>query len=372
MVIYKRYNLFRLKRENCGGNIMFGFSVYLSAPITARTKNRVARLAKSGFEGVFTSLNLPEDDPSVLLQRLTDLGSECRGLRLELTVDISTVALERLGISLDKVHELTDIGVTQLRIDDGIPMPSVAKLSQQMGIALNASTISKQDIELLKDSEANFDNLEAWHNYYPRKNTGLEENWFNQRNAWLKENGFTVTAFAPGDSDLRGPVFATLPTLESGRYQHPLAAALNLLNNNVNKVYIGDADLQVETAAQFDSYFRFNTLLLHATTEIDLPEYLTAGDLVFHQRPDVARDAVRLREGRSLKEKTIKPANIKERVRGAITLDNKLARRYEGELQLIKRNLPADPTVNVLGYISQNDLDLLEACGANQAIQLVF
>ncbi len=351
---------------------MFGFSVYLSAPITACTKNRVARLAKSGFEGVFTSLNLPEDDSSVLLQRLTDLGSERRRLRLELTVDISTVALERLGISLDKVHELTDIGVTQLRIDNGIPMPSVAALSRKMGVALNASTISEQDIELLKESQANFDNLEAWHNYYPRKNTGLEEKWFNQQNAWLKKNGFTVMAFAPGDSDLRGPVFATLPTLESGRYQHPLAAALNLLNNNVNKVYIGDADLQLETAAQFDSYFRFNTLLLHATTEIDLPEYLTAGDLVFHQRPDVARDAVRLREGRSLKEKTIKPANIKERVRGAITLDNKLARRYEGELQLIKRNLPADPTVNVLGYISQNDLDLLEACGANQSIQLVF
>ncbi|HIZ96634.1 MAG TPA: DUF871 family protein [Candidatus Ligilactobacillus excrementavium] len=351
---------------------MFGFSIYLSAPITSEIKKKINRLSKAGFSGVFTSLNLPEDDPSVLLQRLTDLGAECRRLRIELTVDISTVALERLSISLDKVHELTDLGVTQLRIDDGIPMPSVSELSQKMGIALNASTISEEDISLLQENHANFENLEAWHNYYPRRNTGLEETWFDQRNAWLKENGFTVTAFAPGDSDLRGPVYATLPTLESGRYQHPLSAALNLLQNNVDNVYIGDEGLQVETAAQFDSYFRFNTLLLHANDEVNVPEYLSDGDFIFHQRPDVARDAVRLREGRSLKEGTIEPANVKERSRGAITLDNKLAQRYEGELQLIKCDLPVDPTVNVLGYISSSDLDLLGNCEAGQAIQLVF
>ena len=34
---------------------MFGFSIYLSAPITSEIKKKINRLSKAGFSGVFTS-----------------------------------------------------------------------------------------------------------------------------------------------------------------------------------------------------------------------------------------------------------------------------------------------------------------------------
>jgi Uncharacterized conserved protein len=56
---------------------------------------------------------------------------------------------------------------------------------------------------------------------------------------------------------------------------------------------------------------------------------------------------------------------------GSITLDNSLSGRYQGELQLIKYQLPADASVNVIGRIIDSDVKLLDYCEANQAIQLV-
>ena len=56
---------------------------------------------------------------------------------------------------------------------------------------------------------------------------------------------------------------------------------------------------------------------------------------------------------------TIAPANNIERRRGTITIDNETAGRYMGELDIMKRALPADPRVNVCARIVSEDLPLL-------------
>lgn len=350
---------------------MLGFSVYLSAEVTEEVKQQIDLYNVSGFQGVFTSLNLPEDDPDVLLDRLGELGAKCQQLELDLTVDISQQAMDRLGLSLDHLAEITDLGVTRLRIDDGLEMKQVAELSRQIPLALNASTLSVVDVDCLRENDADFDQIEAWHNFYPRKNTGLDEVWFRKRNAWLLAQGFKVTAFAPGDQQLRGPVYATLPTLECGRKQHPLAATINLMKLNTTNVYIGDSGLHMPTLIQFVNYFDQQVILLHVNSVGEVPQHLN-GNLLWHQRPDVARDAVRIQEARRVQRAEIQPENTVARKRGAVTLDNQDAGRYEGELELIKHDLPADPTVNVIGEVTLADLDLLDVCGAGQAIQLAW
>ncbi|WP_304976092.1 DUF871 domain-containing protein, partial [uncultured Ligilactobacillus sp.] len=54
-----------------------------------------------------------------------------------------------------------------------------------------------------------------------------------------------------------------------------------------------------------------------------------------------------------------------------ITLDNCDYGRYMGELQLVKRDLKADPRVNVVGKVSDEDLDLLAYLGAGQKFEIV-
>lgn len=347
---------------------MLGFSVYLHDPLTNDQLHQIENYAQAGFEGVFTSINLPEDDPKNLLANLAKLGEVCQQYDLQLTVDISSASMKRLDLQLDAAgfERLTSLHVDMLRIDDGITNQQIADISHQLKLALNASTIVDQDVSELQAAGADFDNLEAWHNYYPRKNTGLSDEWFDQKNHWLKENGFTVMAFIPGNTQLRGPVHAGLPTLEADRGRHPLAAALRL-KSSVDRIYLGDPLIQSQTLEQFQKYFQDDVILLHAQIFANAPAYLTQ---VMHQRADVARDVVRLREGRLWNTVMIPARNTNVRPVGAITMDNLVAGRYQGELQLLKSSLPLDKTVNVIGQITKTDIELLNNCGANQAIEI--
>ena len=104
--------------------------------------------------------------------------SEAKKNKLELMVDISGEALERAGFSLEDLTPLKAIGVTGLRMDYHISNQQIADWSHQLKISLNASTITPKDIDELKEAEADFSQIEAWHNYYPRPETGLDKEWY--------------------------------------------------------------------------------------------------------------------------------------------------------------------------------------------------
>lgn len=344
-----------------------GFSVFLHNPLYEKAKEQIEYYANNGFSGIFTSLNLPEDDPTMLMANLSTLGHYAKAHHLELTVDISKTAYTRLNLDVTDPSSLIKLGVTRLRIDDGITIKDIATLSNQLPIALNASTISVEDIENLHRHGATFQNLEAWHNYYPRKATGLETTWFDEKNQWLKNVGFSVMAFTPGNTALRGPVFATLPTLEKHRYMNPFAAALELMTLHVDSIYLGDPGVTDGTLRQFAAFQNDQCVLFRAHFKKNAPRYLNQ---VFHQRPDIARDSVRLMEGRQLATGNIDVDHTTARNTGAITLDNHLAGRYMGELELVKHLLPPDQTVNVIGQVIDEDFPLLQLLAPKQRIML--
>lgn len=347
---------------------MLGFSAYLHSSLTKSDLTMFDKFVQAGFKGVFTSINLPEDDPQVLLTNLKKLGQLCDENQLGLTLDVSSSALKRLNLTLPQDLKIfKDLHVTMLRIDDGISIPEIAQLSQEIKIALNASTIVQSEIDELRINKADFENLEAWHNYYPRENTGLDAGWFADKNRWLKQNGFTVMAFVAGNENLRAPVYKGLPTLEENRYENPFVAALDMNELGVDRIYIGDPAITTTTFEQFRNYFVEHILQIRVQLD-HAPSYITQ---LFHQRADVSRDVVRLREGRLLVKGEINPRNSGIRKPGSITLDNVLAGRYQGELQLVKYQLSADNTVNVIGQIVDADLGLMKYCVANQAIQLI-
>ncbi len=242
---------------------MFGFSIFMNDPLSEEKKQYIRQMASNGFVGIFTSMHIPEDDVSAYQNRLIELGSEAKKNKLELMVDISGEALERAGFSLEDLTPLKAIGVTGLRMDYHISNQQIADWSHQLKISLNASTITPKDIDELKEAAADFSQIEAWHNYYPRPETGLDKEWYQEKNQWLKTQGFLVQGFVPGDTELRGPLYQGLPTLEEHRGIHPLAGALDLLASNTDIVYIGDAGLSEHVQEQFASFQKEQTVLLH-------------------------------------------------------------------------------------------------------------
>ncbi|MDT2830126.1 MupG family TIM beta-alpha barrel fold protein [Vagococcus carniphilus] len=350
---------------------MFGFSVFLGSDMSEETKEYIIQMSQNGFNGIFTSMHIPEDDSSKYLDRITLLGDIAKKNNLNLMVDISSKALSTLGLDIkNDTDKVRNLGITGLRMDYGIPMETIANASKNLTIGLNASTLSSEDVLNLKKYGADFSNMEFWHNYYPRKETGLSKKSFIDKNKWLKELGGKIIAFSPGNKILRGPLFDSLPTLEKHRFAHPLAASIELLAEClVDEVYIGDEQIKIETINQFRVFQNEKTILLHSNFISNDYQQLLTGEHT--NRMDVARDVIRSQEARFKEIPTIKQINTIDRAVGSITLDNHLYGRYMGELQITKTNLTADSRVNVMGRVIDEDIPLIDWIKAGQKYQFI-
>lgn len=339
---------------------MLGFSVFLNEDWSQDKKDYVNSMADIGFEGVFTSLHIPEDDVSMYTERLKPLLEIVKARKLKLMADISDDAIKSIGLSLNDPGAIYESGFFGLRIDAGIDVETIANLSHYLTVGLNASTLTEDDYEQLIHNQADFRNIEASHNYYPRPDTGLDEKWFYEKNMWLKSKRFRIGAFVPGDSSLRFPLYETLPTLECHRYQNPFASFLSLVRDyNVDDVYIGDPGISDKVREQFTEYLQYGKMLVHATSTSG-----KWGSFIYKEhknRLDVSRNVIRSERSRGdHKHDTIQPENTVLRNRGSITIDNHQYDRYKGELQIAKRELSPDEKVNVIGQVIDKDLPLLD------------
>ncbi|QCX24782.1 MupG family TIM beta-alpha barrel fold protein [Companilactobacillus futsaii] len=343
---------------------MLGFSYYLDHALNEDDKQYLQSMQQHNFTEIFTSLHIPEGEPSQYATRLQELLEFTSDLSLHVFVDIDKNSLKNLPRGLTGFS---------LRLDDGFTNQEIAQLSQDGPIALNASTLSEQDITELKDFKADFNNLEAWHNFYPRPETGLDKDWFIQKNNWLKQLGLTTQAFIPGNKTLRGPIYSGLPTLEHQRHQDLLASALELTKYGVDKIFIGDPRLDPTYQTKFNDYFAKGILDLCLKASPNFPPYLV--NKVLHNRPDPAAQVVRIVESRgmnALNEQTIQPLENIPRNVGSITIDNKKYGRYMGEVQIIKTDLPMDEKVNVIGHLDQTSIQLLAYISANTAFKINY
>ncbi|MDR3241446.1 MAG: MupG family TIM beta-alpha barrel fold protein [Lactobacillaceae bacterium] len=349
---------------------MFGFSVFLNEDLSNTTVKYIKLMKKTGFSGIFTSLHIPEDDAKKYRTRLIELGQIAHENQLELMVDISGEALERAGFHFDKIEALTEIGVTGLRMDYQISMEQIAQVSHAIKISLNASTLTLEEVEKLHQLGADFSNLQAWHNYYPRPETGLDEVLFYEKNHRLKKLGFKIAAFVPGDANLRGPLFAGLPTLERDRGAAPFSSALRIRSNSaVDIVYIGDGGLLPATIQQFANYVKTDVIELRVKVISD--EYFHLVEREHINRQDAARDCLRSAEARFWDVPVIQAEPVRPRKIGAITIDNQLYQRYMGEIQIMRRELADDEKTNIVGYVIDDDLPLIEQIGPGQKFRIV-
>ncbi|GGH29424.1 DUF871 domain-containing protein [Paenibacillus segetis] len=335
---------------------MLGISIFVADRTLEDNMNYMQEMKKAGCTEIFTSLHMPEDDIEVLKEKLQVIASTAKQLGMDLMADISGKALEKFSFPY-----LLQSGVTGLRMDFGFNAHEIAAYSQKMKIALNASTLTPDFLSTLKNHDICLENIEAWHNYYPRPETGLDKESFIEKNKWLQAEGITTMAFIPGDGLKRKPLFESLPTLEKHRNQSSFLAYLEIEKDcAVDKIFVGDLTLSDWSYHQFQMYAE-GIIPLRVTKE--LPYALW--DIVHRNRLDAARDVIRSEsartdEARFVMGKNIAPTLTTNRPRGTITVDNYLYGRYEGELQITLTDLPAHEGVNVIGHILEEDIPLLD------------
>ena len=341
-----------------------GFSLYLST--YEKQRSNLDRWAGTGAP-VFLSLHISEEFDDTYCRRAEAVCHRLaeQGFRIIADVSVKTVVqfgepdLSRLAIRLR---------IWALRIDYGFSEEEIGALADKMPIVLNASTTTA---EMARRITGPGRQVFAMHNFYPRPETGLDREYLLESTARLQAAGLKVLAFIPGNETRRGPLFEGLPTLEEHRNLLPSAAFVDLAQNfGMDEIFLADPGISDAEAERIARYCEKGVISLPVRLEEGYEDFYGRE---FTCRVDSPKWLVRFAESRtySCQGGAVKPDNCIERIRGAITIDNTGYGRYSGEIMLIRSDLPADPRVNVIGYVTEDALLLADCVRRGQRFRLV-
>jgi hypothetical protein len=170
-----------------------------------------------------------------------------------------------------------------------------------------------------------------------------------------------ISAFIPSLVNKRGPIFEGLPTLEIHRFMDPLISAKHLYAMGIDNVIFGDS---IPSSKELEDVGEVREDVLKFRVETYSPSEIERAIMfssIHQNRPDSAEDVIRSTSSRTALKNgdIINSNNNKDRKMGYITIDNKDYLRYCGELQICKKDLPADKRVNVVGKIVEDELFLI-------------
>ncbi len=341
-----------------------GFSLYLST--YEQQRSALEAWAGTGAP-IFLSLHISEEFDATYCQRAREICHSLAVFGFRTIADVSVKTLQQFGC-----ESLTDLAkelkLWGLRIDYGFSAQEIGEMATQMPIVLNASTTSAADARRIA---ALGQEVFALHNFYPRPETGLDEELLMQTTARLKEAGLSVQGFIPGDTLLRGPLHEGLPTLELHRHVLPSAAFVDMtLRFGMDDIFLADPGLSAKEQQRIAHFCKTGTICVPARLDENW-QHLYGKE--FTCRIDSPRWLIRFQESRtySCQGQTVEPQNCTERRRGSITVDNKLYGRYSGELMLMREDLKADDRVNVIGSVPENAQLLLDRIERGAKFMLV-
>ena len=341
-----------------------GFSLYLST--YEQQQPMLKRWAGTGAP-IFLSLHISEEFDATYCQRAREICHSLAAFGFRTIADVSGKTLQQFGC--ESLTELAkELKLWGLRIDYGFSTEEIGEMATQMPIVLNASTTSPADAKRIA---ARGKEVFALHNFYPRPETGLDEEYLMETTRALREAGLSVQCFIPGDTLLRGPLHEGLPTLEAHRNVLPSAAYVDMaLRFGMNDIFLADPGLSGKEMERIAVFCKTGVICVPAQLDEDWKHLYGK---VFTCRVDSPKWLIRFQESRtySCQGASVEPGNCVTRQPGAITVDNRLYGRYSGELMLIREELPADDRVNVIGSVPENARLLIDRIGRGAKFMLV-
>lgn len=328
---------------------MIGTSVYLSS----FNYEELEKYARQGIKDVFTSLHIPEEE--INSEQIQKLISTAQRHEMNLIVDVSPQTLKILEI--ESVVELVNYGIKSIRLDYGFDdLNYIKTLTEQFTIVLNASIINADYIKKLVNNGIQINKIKALHNFYPKINSGLDMKNFVVKNRELKNMGIEVYAFVAGDLEYRLPTFDGLVTLEKHRGISSYVAGIELLTMcYVDGVFIGDGRISEKNLKKLIAFDKDRSTVEIRTILDD--KYVNMYDKEYKKRKDSNSRVIRLL---TRAEEDVPQYNCLKRYRGAISVTNNNYGRYKNEIELCNTDLGFDNRFNVMGYLYQEDYEILE------------
>ncbi len=298
-----------------------------------------------GYEVVFSSAHINEasnskDDFEKSIKYAKSLG-------LRLSLDISKPVFDKLP-SLEDVYSL--------RLDYGFTEYEIVNLSKESKflIELNASTITNDKFERMIENGLNLENVRVSFNYYPKRHTGNSIEFVSERTNYFHKYGIPVVAFIPSKIGFRPPMYEGLPTIEKHRSCSIAMAIEELKAISIDEIIFGDAYASEEELELLIEH-NVDEFLIELKLVSELPDfYKKCLSNLFSVRIDSNDELIRLNG--SEKYQNIMPFNCIKRKAGDVTIDNKDFLRYQGEINIVEKDLEQDNRVNVIGKLNISNI----------------
>ena len=287
---------------------MLGFSLYLN-----EDKDEILKKLEDfkNYNYLFTSMHYPLDDKNI--EKLFWLLDKLKNSKIKICLDLN-------GEVLKKYPKLLDLNLI-IRLMD------------------------------LKEKKANFSNISAWHNYYPLSYSGLGSEDFISKNKMLNSFGLDIFAFFQGDNDFRGPMYESLPSLEEDRFKDPYYSYLKLKRKYKIKNLLLSEGISQKNKKYIEDYEKNKLINLDVFLEDDYKDLKN-----FEVREDISDFLIRNKRSYKLIEKI----DNREIKKGDLVILNKNAKRYSGELEIIRKDIGKDKMRNIIGYIDKSQLGILD------------
>lgn len=328
-----------------------GFSIYTGLEDYPLSKNlEYLKLASElGYEFIFSSAHINEATDA--FEELQTIVNEAHKLGIKLILDVSKPMMDRF-----KMPE----NLYSLRLDYGFSKDDIVNLSKtsKCKVELNASTLSKEEIEDLVNRGLNLSNVRTSFNFYPKLYTGHSLDLVKEKIDLFKKYNLPILIFIPSHIGFRPPMYEGLPSVEKHRKMDLELVIEELKAIGVDEIAYGDA---------YASNEELKLLKRHQVDHLILPFNKVDGvdnsiienlNSIYKIRPDYNNIMLRCSGGRGKLD--INKFNTVDRYYGDVTIDNSNFLRYKGEIDIMISDLPKDDRVNVIGKVDLT-YDIVEA-----------
>lgn len=344
-----------------------GISVYPHQSTLNKDKNYIRTAKKFGFSRLFTCLLSIANHWSTLKERFIKTITFAREQGMEVTVDLSPLIFQKLGISCKDLSTFAKWGITSLRLDQGFSTQQIATYTHNphgLKIEINMSHGSQILSSLLK-AKPKHCQLIGCHNFYPHRYSGLSFSFFVACSQPFKEAGLRTTAFVNSSAATFGPwpLMDGLCTLEMHR-QLPLLLQVKHLyaTGLIDDAIIANAyasEDELYTLSQINREALPFTVKLHKNIT-DIERQIVLHEPHFY-REDVSDYLIRSTQSRiKYRHESIPPQHTPPIKRGDILIDNDLYGQYKGELQIARLGMKNSGRTNVVGHIVPEEHFLID------------
>lgn len=384
-----------------------GVSVYPDLRPLDEISDYLQRAAKQGCKRVFSSMFSVEGTNDEIIGYFRAFNAAVHDCGMEVTLDVNTAFLTRLGCSPDNVDLFAEIACDTMRMDGSFGQEGDLTLCRNphgIKVELNASAGALKELDYLSANGVGPDVLSLGHNFYPQRYTGLKWSTFVDTNTRLAPYGYPIEAFvASQEPNTHGVWDAVdgLPTVERLRYYPAdlqariMLATPGITNISFGNAYASDEELAAVAAVYAAPRSIKDSPIYQALCSWGMEPAQPQREIMLKVVPDPAITAAerfqlfemypqvdygdssewiwRSRSGRLYQPEEIIPRPVEGETFqvGDVVMVNANYHHYMGELQVVRVPIANDGQRNRVGHLAPHEEDLLELIGDGEYVRFV-